>query len=870
MSVQKIYCSDGMHGGVAVLLCSVDKVIEALLSKHDLEPSYKFYLELDGYTFEDWLRNPSPTKERLKQALREGWAEVVNGAYTQPFAENIGLESNIRQLQWGKLYANKALGADIETYLIQEHAFHVALSQILLQLGYESVILRTHWPIWGQHKSYSCGSFYWKGADGSRILTIPHYSFLHFGRVPQERPGLEAWIGEGVYPPTEKNIERWMTESKRLGIHKPLATREPDLILPAILTDEAIKKIGEDPRLHFVTPKEYVKMVRASTDMEVYIDPDDMDTTLPFGLDGDRIIIGSKRLENKLLTAEKFSTIAYLLTGRPFCDPYKMNLGGGQHFKDDLLFAWRKLLLAEQHDIWVCGPSASLGYTLRDRGLNWLREAEAICDGILKESLSQIMLSIKFNLSFNKAAPIAVFNPLPWDRSEVVDVNLLFKEGDFEEIAILDPQGNLVPSQILEIERYEDGSIRRARVAFMAFNVPGIGYKVYYVTEDGREISTDLEASEYKIKNSKFIMTLNDHGITGITLTERGQQLIAEDKVATKLKAFIGDKKVWIDTSEVPCKIRQLVKGPILARYEITGSVGIFDLQKIITVYAYTPRIDVEDRVSIPKPVYIGYRTEEIDPSTRWRGFHTDVFIEDKKLRTVIPLSVTNEVVRRNIVYVSSETKRNVFSGYDWADVSNEEKGLTLINNGNFRYHYDKSLKELSMILGYSGTFIYSGGPEFHMMRGNYTFKYSLYPHGTFSISSVNRIALAVNNPLIVWEFRYAPLIKSDTAKRFEYYYRDAENHGTILLPEEFAFLKVNAETVNVSTIYLEGDKPVLRLYENSGESADAEITFFRKILRAEHINLLNEHVKAVSSKNSSLNIRLKPYEIATLRFEIE
>ena len=867
---QKIYCSDGMHGGVAVLLCGVDKVIEALLSKRDLEPSYKFYLELDGYTFEDWLRNPSPTKERLKEALREGWAEIVNGAYTQPFAENIGLESNIRQLQWGKLYAKKTLGADIETYLIQEHAFHVALPQILLQLGYKSVILRTHWPIWGQHKSYSCGSFYWRGADGSRILTIPHYSFLHFGRVPEERPGLEAWIGERVNPPTEKNIERWITESERLGIDKPLATREPDLILPAILTDEAIKKIGEDPRLHFVTPKEYVEMVEASTDTEVYIDPDDMDTTLPFGLDGDKVIIGSKRLENKLLTAEKFSTIAYLLTGRPSCDPYKMNLGGGQHFKDDLWFAWRKLMLAEQHDVWVCGPSASLGYTLKDRGLNWLREAEDVCDGIMKESLSQIMLYIRFNLSLNKAAPIAVFNPLPWDRSEVVDVNLIFKEGDFEEIAILDPQGNLVPSQILEIERYEDGSVRRARVAFMAFDVPGIGYKVYYVTENGHEVPTDLEASEYKIKNSKFFMTLNDHGITGITLTETGQQLIAEDEVATKLKAFIGDKKVWIDTSEVPCRIRQIVKGPILARYEITGSAGIFDFQKIITAYAYMPRIDIEDHISIPKPAYIGHHTEEADPSKRWRGFHTDVFIEDKKLRTVIPLSITNEVVRRNIVYVPSETKRTVFSGYDWADVSNEEKGLALINNGNFRYHYDKSLKELSLILGYSGTFIYSGGPEFHMMRGNYTFRYSLHPHGPFNASSVNKTALAVNNPLIVWGFKYAPLIKRDTAKRFEYYYRDAENHGMILLPEEFNFLKVNGKTANVSTIYLEDGKPVLRLYEHSGENANVEISFFRKILRAERINLLNEHMKAVSSKSGSLNIRLKPYEIATLRLEIE
>ena len=62
MTFKKIYCSDGMHGGVAVLMCNVDKVVEALMKKHDMDASYKFYLELDGFTFEDWLRNPSPIR----------------------------------------------------------------------------------------------------------------------------------------------------------------------------------------------------------------------------------------------------------------------------------------------------------------------------------------------------------------------------------------------------------------------------------------------------------------------------------------------------------------------------------------------------------------------------------------------------------------------------------------------------------------------------------------------------------------------------------------------------------------------------------------------------------------------------------------
>lgn len=869
MTSKKIYCSDGMHGGVAVLMCNVDKVVEALMKKHDMNASYKFYLELDGFTFEDWLRSPSPIREELKRALREGWAEIVNGAYTQPFAENIGLESNIRQLQWGKLLAKKALGIDIETYLVQEHAFHVALPQILLQLGYKYVILRTHWPIWGQHRSYPFESFYWRGADGSRILTIPHYSFLHFGRVPEQRPQLESWIGEGTGPPREENIERWLSECERMGINRPLATREPDLILPAILKDDAIRCISEDPKLQFVTPKEYAEMVKADAEKEVYIHPDDMDTTLPFGLNGDKIIIGTKRIENKLLTAEKFSTIAYLLNGRAFCDPYRMNIGGGQHFKYELESAWRKLLLSEQHDIWVCGPLASLGYTLWDRGMEWLREAEDTCNEVLNESLSQIMFHVKFDLSFEKAAPIAVFNPLPWRRSEAVNVNLKFKMGDFKSIAIIDPKGRRVPSQVLEVERYEDGSIAWASVAFMAFDVPGMGYKVFYVTDEETVSSTDLEASEYKAANSKVIVTLDNRGITGITLADTGQQLIADGKVAARLRAFVGDKKLWIDTSEATSTIRMMEKGPVLARYEIKGSTEAFDFQKIITVYSYTPWIEVVDCINMSKPAYIGYHSEVKGSFKDWRGY-LDVFMEEEKLRVVIPLSVAGETVRRNIVYVPSETRRSVFSAYDWTDVSDENKGLTLINRGNFRYHYNSALKELSLILGYSGNFIYSRGPEFHMMKGKYTFSYALYPHGSFDVSQVNRAALAVNNPLMARSFKYSPVITKSTSKRIRRHYVDSEKHGKTLLPQEFSFLKIDAENINVSTLRLEDNKPILRLYEHSGRGGNVRISFFKKIREASIVNLKNEEMQPIGAADGTLNIKLNPYQIITLRLEID
>jgi len=873
LTVDKVYCADGMHGGVAVLLCGVDEIAKALLDKRSSEPSYKVYLELDGYTFEDWIRNRSPTKERLKLALKEGWAELVNGAYTQPFAENIGLESNIRQLQWGKALAKKAFGADIETYLIQEHAFHVALPQILLQLGFRYVVLRTHWPIWGQHKSYPCQSFYWQGADGSKILTIPHYSFLRFGKVPDDKPHLESWIGRDVNPPEEENVRRWLEEAEKFGIAKPLSTREPDLIMRKVLKDETVKSIGADQRLQFVTPGEYGRMVENSTTIAEFIHPDDMDTTLPFGLRGDRVPIYSKRVENLLLAAEKFSTVAYLLSGRPYCNPNRMNLGGGQHYGDDLWFAWRKLMLAEQHDIWVCGPIAYADYSLEERGIRWLEQAEKVCREILEESMSQILLRIRFSSQFDKAVAIAVFNPLPWSRTDVVTASFKFREGHFRRINVVDSNDNEVPTQVLKVERHKDGSVAEAKVAFAAMNVPGIGYKVHYLIDNEGNASSDLKASDSKVENSKIVVDLDSRGITGIMLKDTQEQLIAKDGAATRLVALQGDKKAWVDTGETPGQLRLVESGPVMARYEIQGSTSAFNFRKTIAVYANLPRVDIEDCVTVTEPAFIGHHTEEPlikrSESGWWeqRGWHTDVFVEEEKMRSVVPLAIADAVVRRNVVYVPSETRRNTFSGYDWADVSGKSKGMTLINRGNFRYFFDRRRIELSLVLGYSGTFHYSSGSQFHKMSGDYEFRYSLYPHESFKASSVNRATLEANNPLIVQESQHGTQFTKDMAEfeRLE----ELKKMRKQVLPEELSFVSLDASSGNISTILVEDGSPIVRVYEDSGEKVNAQISFFKEVEEAEVLDLRGRPVRRLQANEGAMGFTLNPFEILTIRLKL-
>ncbi|MBX2997292.1 MAG: hypothetical protein KF893_02185 [Caldilineaceae bacterium] len=865
-----IYCADVVHGGVAVLLCAVDEMVNLILKRTQENPGYKINLELDAYTYEDWQRDPSPALETLRTALRDGRAEIVNGSYTQPMSETIGLESNIRQLQWGKQLAQSTLGAEVTTYLIQEHAFHTALPQILRQLGYEHLVLRTRWPIWGQHQRYPYQIFHWRGADGTTILTIPAYKFMRFGYVPYEIPWLDSWIERNGTarrgdPLEEQDIQHWLEAAAQEGIHKPLATRVPDIILPKILTDETIQKINSDPRLQFTTVGDYARLVEPTAEITFDIPPDDMDTTLPFGILGDIVFIGCKRVENLLLTAEKLSTVAYLLAGRKVAFNGDMNLGGGQNYEEDLRFAWRKLMLAQQHDIWVCGPASTYGYSLADRGLQWLKIAEEITTEAIQEGLVQILDAVAWSGPTEGSLPILVVNPLSWTRTDYVRAELIFAKGERFALTILDAAGNPIPAQIVEEERYVDNSLRRVVVAFMAEAIPGIGYRLYFASHTEMvQPKSDLQTSDYRVSNRLIDMELDETGIKRLVYrppNSADEALSVIEARATYLSALQGDQGCWIDSRQHPARLALVEAGPVYARYRISGETPIFDYERSITVYSTLARIDIQETITVSDFPYIGHYTgcdeRTQAPGGGWHkaGWHTDCFIEDEKLRAVVPINVKAGRINRNVVYIPSETKRDFFSAYDWADISDGEKGLALINAGNARYSVDRSTSTLSLVLGYSGLFIYTTSEEFHRMRGDYHYKYSLFPHGPYNPVHNNQQALEAANPLLALRMNRWPTTR-----------KAKENSH---LPTEGAFFTLDAPNGVISTIYLEAGQPVMRLYEHAGESRSVQVRSLWPILSAQSVDLCGRLLETLEPVGNSFRLSLEPYQIVTIKFAL-
>src|SRR5207245_3556346 len=77
--------------------------------------------------------------------------------------------------------------------------------------------------------------------------------------------------------------------------------------------------------------------------------------------------------------------------------------------------------------------------------------------------------------------PVVVFNPLGWARTDVAEVNAGFIDPGVAGIAVTDAAGQVVPAQLLQVGRYGDDSLRTVRIAFLARNVPALGYGTYHL-----------------------------------------------------------------------------------------------------------------------------------------------------------------------------------------------------------------------------------------------------------------------------------------------------------------------------------------------------------------------------------------------------
>jgi len=154
--------------------------------------------------------------------------------------------------------------------------------------------------------------------------------------------------------------------------------------------------------------------------------------------------------------------------------------------------------------------------------------ALASAENMLESGLNRLASQVQTDTS--KGIPVVVFNTLSWKRDDVVKTNIKLKKGYAKSITVIDASGRIIPTQILDVERYDDGSIRMAQLCFIAHDVPSLGYASYYLNVSQPTDITRVVFSGNTYENDFYKITFGHGGIRQIEDKQSGKFLLTPDK----------------------------------------------------------------------------------------------------------------------------------------------------------------------------------------------------------------------------------------------------------------------------------------------------------------------------------------------------
>ena len=303
---------------------------------------------------------------------------------------------------------------------------------------------------------------------------------------------------------------------------------------------------------------------------------------------GNQCFMLDRRLEGRLLAAEKAASLASLLTPA-FAYPH-----------DTFTKIWENRLFTVEHN-W----GGNKGEISDRQKTEKIEEACRWNDGNLQSALGAVAASIR--PARHDAMPVVVFNPLSWDRRDIVVCDLPLSKEKAGNLAIVDGANKPILYQIVAHAAGEPADA--IRVAFLA-DVPSLGYATYYAI-DGQSAAPaaspfEVDTANYTFQNGFYRIRLDPStgAIQNILdkhtqkeLVRQGgkyqcNELVALEDDEVDIRMHLTGKQ-W-RMREHPAKIRVAENGPVRLVVEVEGKL-LEDsaCRQEIVLYQGLPRIDL-------------------------------------------------------------------------------------------------------------------------------------------------------------------------------------------------------------------------------------------------------------------------------------
>ncbi|NQT92902.1 MAG: hypothetical protein HQ559_09080, partial [Lentisphaerae bacterium] len=688
-------------------------------------PDYRFVLDQVCYVKPFLERYPEESAS-FRRFVREGRLQIVCGTDCMPDVNMPCGESFIRQVLYGKGYYRDELDVDVTVgWQLDTFGHHAQMPQLLKLAGYESF-----WFFRGVSSWDVPSEFIWEGLDGSRIPAfwlVQGYAPVYGS--PEKLPEFAEFMKEKF-----EGLGQWAPGPDRVA----LAGRdvaEPEEHVPPLV--EEINRQPDRPfSIHLGVPTDFEAVVAKRDNRPVIqgeLNP------IFQGTYSSRIELKqwTRELERLLTTAEKLGALCNWL--------------GTPTDGDELWEAWEPMLFNHAHDL-MSGVMTDHVYEDTVRGYDYSkRRAEEIVGKRIETVCSQTDTQ-------GDGIPLVVFNMLSWPRTDVAEAELGFSDSGIRSIEVLSPEGEPVPAQIVDASRDEDGSLRRARIAFIAADVPAVGHAVYQAVpcqgEADSPIAEENENPTGTIENEHYRVTVNLSTGEIAELLDKTADWQVVDGAANVVARQHDAGDFWelykpLDGgSRIAMQDRQPVPKPgeetIFSNEEV-GEPGTMRRGPVFSEFTVSHPFGGEGMFSTRVRLYTGLRRIEIC---------TRILNTEKSVRyqALFPTTVRNGRDVHEIPFGAIERPAGIeFPAQNWADHSNGEQGLALLNRGLPGNLVTDGTMMLSLlratrIVAYG----FSGGYERGMssdtgfeLDKHLTFDYALVPHtGDWKESKIYRQGL--------------------------------------------------------------------------------------------------------------------------------
>ncbi len=771
-------------------------------------PDYKF-MSSQPILYQFVKEQEPEMYEKIKQRIREGRWEADGAMWLEADCNLTGGESLVRQIIKGERFFREEFGISSKSlWLPDVFGYSAALPQILKRSGIPYFM--TTKIAWNQYNQLPNDTFMWKGIDGSEVFVFmptacdfdrtlglnvsftdtrntttytgiinPNMALGTFKRF-QNRDLTENTImlfgfGDGGGGPTKEMLEN----AERLRYGMPGIPRIEQEFETEFFdrTYDTIAKLPDMPKWNGELYFEYHRGTLTS--------------------------MGKNKRYNRKneILYTQLETLASMLKEKGVEYPEKVIERG-----------WEILLLNQFHDI-IPGSCIEEVYVQTDKEYE-----EIFARG--KETLHQLAEKGARAICTDDHA-IIVYNTQGYVRNDIIEVEGLEKAAVAK---IMDEERNSLPMQ-----RTSEG-----KIVFYAEDIPKHGYKVFYYAE-GNEETQEAEWDGH-FENRFYHVTFNEAlEIVSLIEKETGKEFIQEGKKGNELVTYEDRPMNWdnwdIDVfykkkpyfADKISEVRIIEDGKVRKTLEIVKQFADSVVTQHIHLYHDIPRIDFET--------------------------HADWKEHNVLLRVNFPVDVNTTKATYEIQFgnVERETTNNhswdtakfEACGHKWADLSEDNNGISLLND--CKYGYGIKDGNLSLTLIKAGTY-----PNEHADIGTHDFTYSIYPHaGRWQDAETIEMAYNLNVPPVV--------VLQD------------KNAGEETVKE---FVACDAENCFIEVIKEAEDKngTIVRMYENKNRHTKTRMILPDFVTQMYECNLLEKNEREIEVNAHAAEVILKPYEIKTYR----